>query len=76
MRNALRSPARRLALEPRIVFDAALPVAGLDLLDQVHPATRIVSDQHADVAQSPAERSNGTAPVANSGSWISKAFGL
>ena len=33
----MRAPTQRLALEPRIVFDGALPIAGLDMPD-FHPA--------------------------------------
>ena len=35
-KNALRPQSQRLALEPRIVFDAALPIAMADFMDAAH----------------------------------------
>jgi hypothetical protein len=61
-KKSMRPQSQRLALEPRIVFDAALPIAAADFIDATHAAVEAYAEAPAHI-DAPADHSAATVNV-------------
>jgi large repetitive protein len=62
LKKPMRPQSQRLALEPRIVFDAALPIAAADFIDATHAPVEALADASTHI-DAPADHSTNAAAV-------------